>query len=102
MSKRESSKEEQSKKIDDWDFSTKYQILSPELKLLHQIVLLRSDIDTVVYILLSFIPLLLAIKYNIAFAGLTLTILLYGFYRHLNKRADLKHRFEHASTFGVK
>jgi len=101
MSKKYSFKEE-SKKFDDWDFTTKYQLLSPELKLLHQIVLLRSDIDTIVYILLSFIPLILSIKYNIAFAALTITILLYGFYRHLKKRADLKHRFEHASTFGVK
>ncbi|MBU0907133.1 MAG: hypothetical protein KKD18_02865 [Nanoarchaeota archaeon] len=95
-------KEEAPKKIDDWDFETKYQMLSPELKLLHQIVLLRSDIDTVVYILLSLIPLVLAIKYNIAIALFSVTILLYGFYRHLRKRADLKHRFEHASTFGFK
>ena len=101
MPKRESPKEEP-KKIDDWDFSTKYQMLSPELKLLHQIVLLRSDIDTIVYILLSFIPLVLAVKYNIALAFFSVTILLYGFYCHLRKRADLKHRFEHASTFGVR
>ncbi|MBS3077418.1 hypothetical protein J4233_04045 [Candidatus Pacearchaeota archaeon] len=101
MPKRELSKEEP-KKIDDWDFLTKYQMLSPELKLLHQIVLLRSDTDTIIYILLSFIPLILALKYNLAIAFFSVTILLYGFYRHLRKRADLKHRFEHASTFGVK
>jgi hypothetical protein len=102
MPKREPQKEEKPKKIDDWDFETKYQMLSPELKLLHQTVLLRSDMDTVVYILLSFIPLLFAFKYNLAYAGITLAILLYGFYKHLRKRADLKHRFEHASTFGFK
>lgn len=101
MAKRETPQFE-AKKIDDWDFQTKYQMLSSELKLLHQVVLLRADIDTIVYVLLSFIPLLLAIKYNIAFAFFSVTILLYAFYRHLKKRADLKHRFEHASTFGVK
>jgi hypothetical protein len=102
MPKRESEKEEKAKKIDDWDFQTKYEMLSSELKVLHQIVLLRADVDSVVYILIAFIPLLFAIKYNLAFAALSLTILLYGLYRHLKKRADLKHRFEHASTFGVK
>lgn len=101
MAKREPSPVE-TKRIDDWDFKTKYELLSPELKLLHQIVLIRSDVDTIVYILLSFIPLVLAIKYNIAFAFFSITILLYGLYRHLKKRSDLKHRFEHASTFGVK
>ena len=74
MPKRELSKEEP-KKIDDWDFLTKYQMLSPELKLLHQIVLLRSDTDTIIYILLSFIPLILALKYNLAIAFFSVTIL---------------------------
>jgi CBS domain containing-hemolysin-like protein len=92
---------EESKKIDDWNFTTKYQMLSPELKLLHQVVLLRSDVDSLVYILLSLIPLYLAIRFNISFAALTITILLYGFYRHLQKRSNLKYRFEHASTFGA-
>ena len=93
---------EKKKKIDDWDFQTKYQLLSPELKLLHQVVLLRADIDTLVYILLSFVPLYLAFRININFLALTITILLYGFYRHLKKRDNLKYRFEHASTFGVR
>ena len=102
MPKKEIVKSELPKTIDDWDFQTKYQLLSPELKLLHQIVLLRSDVDTMVYVLISFIPLFFALKYNLAFAFFSATILLYAFYRHLKKRADLKHRFEHASTFGVK
>ncbi|MFH1290349.1 MAG: hypothetical protein ABIH92_02980 [Nanoarchaeota archaeon] len=97
---KESSKE--TKKIDDWDFATKYQMLSPELKLLHQVRLLRSDIGTLVYILLSLIPLYLALRINIAFMSLTITILLYGFYKHLRIRDLLKNRFEHASTFGFK
>jgi hypothetical protein len=88
------------KKIDEWDFSSKYRMLAPELKLLHQVRLLRGDIGTLVYILLSLIPLYLAIRYNITFLIFTGTVLLYGFYRHLRIRDDLKHRFEHAGTFG--
>jgi len=94
--------EEPPKTIDEWDFSTKYEMLSPELKLLHQIRLLRSDIGTVVYILISLIPLYLSIRINIAFIMLTITVLLYGFYKHLQTRENLKHKFEHASTFGFK
>ena len=87
------------KKIDDWNFSTKYQMLSPELKLLHQVRLLRSDVGTLVYVVFSLIPLYMAFRLNASFALLTVTILLYGFYRHLKIRDGLKHRFEHASTF---
>ncbi|MBU0760900.1 MAG: hypothetical protein ABII03_06215 [Nanoarchaeota archaeon] len=92
----------ETKKIDDWDFSTKYAMLSPELKLLHQVRLLRADLGTLVYILISLIPLYLAIRYDIKLLFLTLTVLLYGFYKHIKIRALLKHRFEHASTFGYK
>lgn len=94
-------KEEETKKkrIDDWDFTTKYQMLSPELKLLHQVRLLRSDVGTLVYVLLSLIPLYMAFRFNLVFIALTATILLYGFYRHLRIRENLMHRFEHASTF---
>jgi hypothetical protein len=91
---------ETKKKIDDWDFSTKYQMLSPDLKLLHQVRLLRSDVDTLVYVLVSLIPLYLAIRINLSFLFLTATVLLYGFYRHLKVRENLRHRFEHAGTFG--
>ena len=91
---------EKKKKIDDWDFHTKYAILSPELKLLHQIRLLRSDVGTLVYIVISLIPLYLALRINLGFIFFTATILLYGFYRHLKIRENLKHRFEHAGTFG--
>ena len=66
--KEDQAEKETPRKIDDWDFSTKYQMLSPELKLLHQIVLLRADIDTLVYLGLSFIPLILAVTININFA----------------------------------
>ncbi|MFH1802690.1 MAG: hypothetical protein ABH864_04530 [archaeon] len=97
-----SEKEEKPKTIDEWDFTTKYEMLSPELKLLHQVRLLRSDIGTVVYILISLIPLYLAIRINLAFIMLTITVLLYGFYKHLKIRDNLKNRFEHASTFGFK
>jgi len=100
MSKRELPRE--TKKIEDWDFATKYEMLSPELKLLHQVRLLRSDVGTLVYILVSLIPLYLAFKINIGFLALTMTVLLYGLYRHLRIRDDLKHRFEHASTFSFK
>ena len=95
-------KDESPKTIDEWDFGTKYEMLSPELKLLHQVRLLRSDVGTLVYILVSLIPLYLAFKVNIAFLMLTITVLLYGFYKHLKIRDDLKHKFEHASTFGFK
>ena len=91
--------EKPKKKIDDWDFSTRYEMLSPELKLLHQVRLLRADMDTAVYILVSFIPLYLAFRLNIAFLFLTTAVLLYAFYRHLKIRDRLKHRFEHASTY---
>ncbi|MBU0467240.1 MAG: hypothetical protein KJ718_03815 [Nanoarchaeota archaeon] len=101
MEKTQKEDDEKKKKIDDWDFTTKYRMLSPELKLLHQVRLLRSDVCTLVYILVSLIPLYLAFKLNISFAALTITILLYGFYRHLKIRDNLKHRFEHASTFGA-
>ena len=94
--------ERENKKIDDWDFETKYKMLSPELKLLHQVRLLRSDVGTLVYILLSLIPLYLALRINLGFIFLTATILLYGFYRHLRIRDNLKHKFEHAGTFGYK
>lgn len=91
---------ESKKKIDDWDFETKYRILSPDLKLLHQVRLLRSDVGTLVYILVSLIPLYLAIRINMGFILLTATVLLYGFYMHLKVRENLKHKFEHAGTFG--
>jgi hypothetical protein len=91
---------ESKKKIDDWDFKTKYDLLSPDLKLLHQVRLLRGDVDTLVYVLISLIPLYLAIRVNLGFIFLTATVLLYGFYRHLKVRENLKHRFEHAGTFG--
>lgn len=87
------------KKIDDWDFETKYKMLSPELKLLHQVRLLRSDVGTLVYIAISFIPLYLALRINLGFLALTTAILLYGFYRHLMIRENLRHRFEHSGTF---
>jgi hypothetical protein len=103
MKKSEEPKEEPvKKKIEDWDFGTRYEMLSPELKLLHQVRLLRADIGTLVYILISLIPLYLALRINIVFIALTITILLYGFYKHLKVRDNLKHRFEHASTFGYK
>lgn len=103
MKKSEEPKETvEKKKIDEWDFSAKYDLLSPELKLLHQVRLLRADIGTLVYILISLIPLYLAIRINIVFISLTITILLYGFYKHLKVRDNLKHRFEHAGTFGYK
>ncbi|MFH1425638.1 MAG: hypothetical protein ABIG28_02845 [archaeon] len=86
--------------IDDWDFVTKYGMLSADLKLLHQVRLLRSDVGTLVYIVISLIPLYLAIRINPSFLFLTATVLLYGFYRHLKIRDNLKHRFEHAGTFG--
>jgi hypothetical protein len=95
-------KKKKVKKIDEWDFSTKYRILSPELKLLHQVRLLRSDLGTLVYTVISLIPLYLAIRINMGFMLLTATVLLYGFYKHLRVRDDLKHRFEHAGTFGYK
>ena len=88
------------KKIDEWNFSAKYGMLAPELKLLHQVRLLRSDVGTLVYIVISLIPLYLALRINIGFLLLTVTALLYGFYRHIKIRDDLKHRFEHAGTFG--
>ena len=90
---------EKKEKIDDWDFSTKYRMLSAEFKLLHQVRLLRSDIDTLVYIVISLIPLYLAIRVNFNFIYLTLTVLLYGFYKHLQVRDNLRHRFEHVATF---
>jgi hypothetical protein len=89
------------KKIDDWDFHERYSMLSPELKLLHQVRLLR-DVGSLVYILISFVPLYLAFRTNFAFIAFTITILLYGFYRHLKVRHDLRHRFEHAGTFGYR
>ena len=92
--------ESENKKMDDWDFATKYQMLSADLKLLHQVRLLRSDVGTLVYVLLSLIPLYLALRINFNFIFLTATVLLYGFYRHLKIRENLKHRFEHAGTFG--
>jgi len=94
--------ENKKRKIDDWDFDTKYGMLAPELKLLHQVRLLRSDVGTLVYILISLIPLYLALRMNVGLIFLTGTVLLYGFYRHLKIRHDLKHRFEHAGTFGYK
>lgn len=100
--KKEEEKKEPPKSIDDWSFTTKYEMLSPELKLLHQVRLLRSDIGTLVYILISLIPLYLAFKINVAFIMLTITVLLYGFYKHLKVRDNLKHKFEHASTMGFK
>jgi hypothetical protein len=90
---------ERIEKIDDWDFSTKYRMLSAEFKLLHQIRLLRSDVDSLVYILLATIPLYLALRINFNFIFLSATFLLYGFYKHLKVRENLKHRFEHATTF---
>jgi hypothetical protein len=95
-------KEERGKKksLDEWDFATKYRMLSPDLKLLHQVRLLRSDIGTLAYILISLIPLYLSIRIHIGFMFLTATVLLYGFYRHLRIRDNLKHRFEHVGTFG--
>jgi hypothetical protein len=103
MPKKELPKEgKQPKPIDEWDFAAKYEMLSPELKLLHQVRLLRSDVGTLVYILIALIPLYLAFRINMAFLMLTATILLYGFYKHLRIRDNLKHRFEHASTFGFK
>ena len=99
MEKLPSEKKEETKKMDDWEFTTEYQLLSPELKLLHQIRLLRADLGTLVYIVIALIPLYLAFKLNISFIALTATVLLYGFYRHLKIRDNLKHRFEHARTF---
>jgi len=93
---------EKKNKIDDWDFSRKYSMLSPELKLLHQVRLLRCDVDSLVYIALSLVPLYIAFRINISLIFLTVAILLYGFYRHLKVRENLKHRFEHAGTFGYK
>lgn len=92
--------QKEKKKIDEWDFETKYKMLSPELKLLHQVRLLRSDVGTLVYIVLSLIPLYLALRINVAFITLSTLILLYGFYQHLRVRESLRNRFEHASTFG--
>lgn len=100
--KKKEETQEKTKPINEWDFTTKYEMLSPELKLLHQVRLLRSDIGSLVYILLSLIPLYLALRFNLAFLMLTATILLYGFYKHLKIRDNLKNRFEHASTFGFK
>src|SRR3989338_6811305 len=93
---------EEAKTLDEWDFETKYQLLSPELKLLHQVRLLRSDVGTLVYVLVSLIPLYLALRINLGFIFLTATVLLYGFYKHLRIRENLKHRFEHASTFSYR
>ncbi|MCA9485838.1 MAG: hypothetical protein KC506_03265 [Nanoarchaeota archaeon] len=87
------------KKMDDWDFSTKYNMLAPELKLLHQVRLLRADLGTLVYIVIAFIPLYLSFKINPAFLFLMTAVLLYGFYRHIAIRDSLKTRFEHASTY---
>lgn len=92
--------EEKNKKIGDWDFGKRYDMLSADLKLLHQVRLLRSDVCTLVYVLLSLIPLYLALRIHKGLIFLTGTILLYGFYRHLQVRNNLKHRFEHAGTFG--
>lgn len=88
------------KKIEDWDFKAKYDMLSSDLKLLHQVRLLRADVGTLVYIVVSLIPLYLALRLNFNFIFLTATVLLYGFYRHLKIRDNLRHRFEHAGTFG--
>ena len=93
---------DEKKKIDDWDFQTKYNMLSPELKLLHQVRLLRADLGTLVYIVVSLIPLYLALRINMNFIVFTITILLYGFYRHLKIRVLLKNRFEHAGTFSYR
>ena len=98
--KKSEEEENVKEKIDDWDFGTKYSMLSPDLKLLHQVRLLRCDVDSLVYIALSLVPLYLAFRINIGFLLLTMTILLYGFYRHLSVRDNLRHRFEHAGTFG--
>lgn len=92
--------DDKKKKIDDWGFESKYRMLSADLKLLHQVRLLRSDIGTLVYIVVSLIPLYLALRINMGFILVTFTVLLYGFYRHLKIRDNLKHRFEHVGTFG--
>ena len=93
---------EEKPRIDDWNFETKYSLLSPELKLLHQVRLLRSDVGTLVYILISLIPLYISLRFsNFSLIFLTFTVLLYGFYKHLKTRENLRHRFEHAGTFGA-
>lgn len=89
-----------SKPISEWSFEDKYDKLGEMEKMLHQVRLIRADIGTVAYILLSIIAyeVIGDINKEIGIA-LVILILGYGYFKHSEVRTRLYNKFEHQGAY---
>lgn len=95
------------KPISEWSFEDKYDKLGEMEKMLHQVRLIRADIGSAVYVLLSIFSLNLALLMRSAmwftgfkvFGMISITILVYGYYKHSEVRRKLYNRFEHQGAY---
>ena len=91
--------------INDWTFESKYDLLGPEEKLLHQTRLMRADIDDIVYIGVAYIFFEFFFRLvnhpQLRYISLAIGVvtIMWGLYRHTIIRKNLTKRFEHQPQY---
>jgi len=94
------------KRISDWSFEAKYDLLGVDEKMLHNAVLQRADLHDLIYVIIasvSFVSgLVLSENYLVwkyVFVFFSFAVVGWALYKHFSIRAKLKDKFEHQSQF---